>query len=664
MPSTGNDKWRLGLKMYYSCIIIMELFVVPVPFDPYINMYMHDCFQTYKKCTAEVDPLVVAAIPNLSQCFKTLTEEFGVEVTLSAENRFSLTGSLVQIQSAQTWLDDVYHGEQMRQQQNLLEIGQEINIPGSDTEGSLLEEGSTGKGDKEWDAFQRKMYNTCDVSRSMPEKFLDNYTGFMREMISQTDRRSKGDKKSLYAQNEDDVNKLFSTGRHRQGRGDPKIRGDTAERGQKTNSHMRSITPQKERLTATLPVTRQSKVPPQKAKRLMATEPKLAWSGKSRDILQDVRKATLELDSVVTDYVKRYREKDIQQIEGSHGVKFFFEFDKAAAKVTILHMDDFDSESIHMVLDKAKEDFTSLYQSVFYSVVKETVDYNPLAVSRDEQEAVISAVKKAFSGSVLIREDISGEIILAGEWKQLSLAADWIKEKLRVKRNPKTSAGSANPKGLRSKFIEGEGDDRGKLVLMMAPASGPEALDGLWDQRKASKLDDLFSSTVPVSRKSDALASENRLSSTMPEDRNRRGQLVANMRSPTASGSLIGDANQQRKRNDLKVLETLGFDMSSRTGVTGFEFTAANALKVKIYSGDITKATTDVIVNATNENLRNVAGVARAIADAAGDEFQLACVEHIAKYGTLKVIIIMLIQSFNFIHACPYGYVFCQNGKH
>jgi len=54
---------------------------------------------------------------------------------------------------------------------------------------------------------------------------------------------------------------------------------------------------------------------------------------------------------------------------------------------------------------------------------------------------------------------------------------------------------------------------------------------------------------------------------------------------------------------------------------------------IKIVEGDITKLEVDAIVNAANENLRHGGGVARAIADAAGQKFIEESNEIIMKKG-------------------------------
>ena len=52
--------------------------------------------------------------------------------------------------------------------------------------------------------------------------------------------------------------------------------------------------------------------------------------------------------------------------------------------------------------------------------------------------------------------------------------------------------------------------------------------------------------------------------------------------------------------------------------------------------GDITKATTDAIVSASNWQLKAGGGVAKAIAKAAGPAFVTECAQYVKKYGTIN----------------------------
>ncbi|XP_041379290.1 protein mono-ADP-ribosyltransferase PARP9-like, partial [Gigantopelta aegis] len=60
-------------------------------------------------------------------------------------------------------------------------------------------------------------------------------------------------------------------------------------------------------------------------------------------------------------------------------------------------------------------------------------------------------------------------------------------------------------------------------------------------------------------------------------------------------------------------------------------------LDVMVYKGDITQLSVDAIVNAANDRLAHGAGVARAIADAAGDDLLKEGNRYIREHGVISV---------------------------
>jgi O-acetyl-ADP-ribose deacetylase len=59
-------------------------------------------------------------------------------------------------------------------------------------------------------------------------------------------------------------------------------------------------------------------------------------------------------------------------------------------------------------------------------------------------------------------------------------------------------------------------------------------------------------------------------------------------------------------------------------------------LNINILQGDITKQKSDAIVNAANGLLQHNGGVAKAIADAVGDELRDECEQYVRNYGALR----------------------------
>ena len=68
-------------------------------------------------------------------------------------------------------------------------------------------------------------------------------------------------------------------------------------------------------------------------------------------------------------------------------------------------------------------------------------------------------------------------------------------------------------------------------------------------------------------------------------------------------------------------------------------------LKINVIQGDITKQTSDAIVNAANGSLQHGAGVAKAIADAAGPKLQTECQQYIKQNGIVPTSQVMHTTS-------------------
>ena len=65
-----------------------------------------------------------------------------------------------------------------------------------------------------------------------------------------------------------------------------------------------------------------------------------------------------------------------------------------------------EDEGAFQRLDELREEFVAFYQTIFYSVVKETLAYDESAIAQSEIEAVVVAVSKAFASRVYIHEKV------------------------------------------------------------------------------------------------------------------------------------------------------------------------------------------------------------------------------------------------------------------
>ena len=76
-----------------------------------------------------------------------------------------------------------------------------------------------------------------------------------------------------------------------------------------------------------------------------------------------------------------------------------------------------------------------------------------------------------------------------------------------------------------------------------------------------------------------------------------------------------------------------------------FQFSLGGNLNVIVYDGDITTEAVDIIVSAANVHLANYSGVARAISQAAGRQYDDDCVEYVARHGPLTASYVFLLIS-------------------
>ncbi|XP_069112685.1 uncharacterized protein [Argopecten irradians] len=103
--------------------------------------------------------------------------------------------------------------------------------------------------------------------------------------------------------------------------------------------------------------------------------------------------------------------------------------------------------------------------------------------------------------------------------------------------------------------------------------------------------------------------------------------------------------------------------------VTPTDFTTAEGLLVKVYSGSILHLDVDCIVNAANGDLQHGGGVARVISDAAGYEFDKESRDYIYSHGPLRVGEVCTTSAGNLkykgvIHAVgPRWYDYSQDQK-
>lgn len=91
----------------------------------------------------------------------------------------------------------------------------------------------------------------------------------------------------------------------------------------------------------------------------------------------------------------------------------------------------------------------------------------------------------------------------------------------------------------------------------------------------------------------------------------------------------------ERNENDVSVAAT----ESTEEGMSSEEFICSyltnQGKKISVFRGDLTKHRVDAIVNAANEELKHVGGLAAAIVEQGGADIQVQCDQYIQKHGLL-----------------------------
>ena len=76
--------------------------------------------QAFTKCAADVDPVIIASIPDIQQCIAALKEDFRVSAEYSPETgKFVIEGSMEQMSCAEVRLHEIYY-EQLEIQRHQL----------------------------------------------------------------------------------------------------------------------------------------------------------------------------------------------------------------------------------------------------------------------------------------------------------------------------------------------------------------------------------------------------------------------------------------------------------------------------------------------------------------------------------------------------------------
>ena len=98
--------------------------------------------------------------------------------------------------------------------------------------------------------------------------------------------------------------------------------------------------------------------------------------------------------------------------------------------------------------------------------------------------------------------------------------------------------------------------------------------------------------------------------------------------------------------------DTVTFNSQTTTPSGTLEMKTAKGLLIKVYTGSITKLNVDCIVNAANENLMHGGGVAAAISEAAGYQFDQESAQYITDNGPVPVGSCCVTSAGNLPYKC------------
>ena len=201
-------------------------------------------------------------------------------------------------------------------------------------------------------------------------------------------------------------------------------------------------------------------------------------------------KQTTDLDTNVVNYIQKIHTTKVREMEIYHQIVIFYE---RMGEITTVHFTSKDeNDNVRLQIQAAKEEFISFYQTIFYSVVKETIAFDPEKCPEKNCHAITNAVKTAFASTLYVSEDIPGEIMIVGAYEQVTTAAEWIKLKLGLKQ---ANIGEEKYKGAdlgsRAQKLRGVRSDY-SLDEPSHHASDPQVIspDSRYANQTAQSLDD------------------------------------------------------------------------------------------------------------------------------------------------------------------------------
>ena len=411
-------------------------------------------------CQADVDPVIVASIPDLVSCIDKLRNDFGVQVHYdSVLRRLTMAGSFLQLQFAQAALNTIYKQQEELHQRRLVEAADKALtiLPTDHTSyhtqprtAEELESAQSTKEDISLEALSFKglpsgTYNTEGLRTSVPAAETARQAELSNTSLD-VSHRSVKDIISECLQERASPSSSFVT---ESSEGHSRARGQqpkslAAELNTSGHSSLKSELEESSfsRNAKTVDEIFRSTEISKKVKSGPKTSGPfyLGETGIDRDLTDSwgsmtqgtsTSKVILNFDTQIFNYMRKIEGQRLKELERSYHVQLLYRKQNEVTMVCILPVDETSTISANL----AKNPLLSLYQSVSYQVTKELVSLESLSSKkRHLLEKIISQVKDDYKGKVLVDYKGGMQLSLVGEREFIPEACDYIRGMLGLKK--------------------------------------------------------------------------------------------------------------------------------------------------------------------------------------------------------------------------------------
>ncbi len=425
--------------------------------------------QTYSQCTAEVDPIMVACIPDLDSFMQSINADDGMASKIEPSGNMILTGSLLQLQCAQAKLHDIYKEQQELQQRELFHLGSvdtprghpptanslgatqpdldknlALSLSSSTADGAHTTPAQTYTAD-DYDTLQNltakgfgiqslnledKLMRSTQVKdkrliQSMPPQIsgVDSQTVPPSRAPAFTGSIPATSEVSTFLRHSNEVDELFASGK-----AIPKwsttstqsssirsslVDDDFSDLGQGRSKLSKAHTDGSSGLSKDRKKTRSRR------------DAKSATTSVSTLKSPADQFVTAEVDALVFRYLTLKNAEALLQMEKDLQVKMQYKRQGEITSIRIMPV----AEEIGVSAMLAKEKLVSLYQTVFYSVIKETMTVKEGDKAKQQHfEKIIKQVAADYKGDLVVEQESDTEVTLVGKKFHVLSAVEYMKK--------------------------------------------------------------------------------------------------------------------------------------------------------------------------------------------------------------------------------------------